>query len=118
MEEYGERLKNRARELNLSDVEVARRLGLEQARYSRYVNGLREPDLRTFVRICSVLSTTPDAILGVSVPMGEATEADRLRSQVDFTLRTMPVSALRTVVAVINAIAATQPEGQDGKPEP
>ena len=111
MEEYGARLRARARELNLSDVEVARRLGLEQARYSRYVNGLREPDLRMFVRICSVLATTPDAILGVNAPASDATEAeaDRLRAQVDSTLRTMSLPALRTAVAVVNAIASTQP---------
>lgn len=115
MEEYGARLRARARELNLSDVEVARRLGLEQARYSRYVNGLREPDLRMFVRICSVLATTPDAILGVDAPAGDATEADRLRAQVDSTLRTMSLPALRTAVAVVNAIASTQSgAGEEG----
>ena len=109
MGEYGERLRSRARELNLSDAEVARRLGLEQARYSRYVNGLREPDLRTFARICAVLSTTPDAILGVSAPARDAAEADQLRAQVDATLRTMSLPTLRTAVAVVNAIASTQP---------
>lgn len=54
----------RARELGLTDAEVARRLNLAQGRYSNYVNGNREPDLATFVRICRELAVTPDQLLG------------------------------------------------------
>lgn len=107
MEEYGERLRTRARELGMTDVEVARRLGLAQARYSRYVNGEREPDLRTFVRICQVLSTTPDAILGVGRPAENAAEADRLHAKIDATLRTMALPTLRAAAAVIDALATS-----------
>lgn len=59
-------MKARARELGLTDAEVARRLGLSQSRYSAYVNGKREPDLATLRRICGVLRTTPDALLGMA----------------------------------------------------
>ena len=118
MEEYGERLRARARELNMTDVEVARRLGLAQARYSRYVNGEREPDLRMFVRICAALATTPDVILGVVGSDEDAPEADLLRARIDATLRTMAMPTLRTAAAVIDALAATQPQGEDGKREP
>lgn len=58
------RLKGRARELGIPDAEVARRVGLAANRYSNYVNGIREPDLRMFARICRALATTPDAVLG------------------------------------------------------
>lgn len=61
---WGKRLKERARELGLSDAAVARALGLAQRRYSAYTNETREPDFATLARICGVLQTTPDAVLG------------------------------------------------------
>ena len=115
MEEYGERLRARARELGMTDVEVARRLGLAQARYSRYVNGEREPDLRTFVRICRILATTPDAILGVGTPGEGTAESDRLRARIDAALTTMNLSTLRAAAAVLDALAISQlGTGNDG----
>lgn len=66
--EWGERLRSRARELGMSDSEVARRLGLTQRRYSSYVNQTREPSFADLLRICEALSTTPDVILGVTPP--------------------------------------------------
>lgn len=64
MERWGERLRGRAKELGLTDADVARRLGLTQGRYSTYVNMTREPDFATLVRICKALQTTPDEVLG------------------------------------------------------
>lgn len=61
---WGERIKARARELLISDAAVARSLDLPQRRYSAYVNETREPDFATLIRICRVLGTTPDAVLG------------------------------------------------------
>ena len=63
--DWGKRLKRRARALGLSDVQVARALGLSQGRYSSYVNQTREPDLELLVRICAYLGTTPNDVLGV-----------------------------------------------------
>lgn len=61
---WGSRLKARARELGLSDAAVARALGMAQRRYSAYANETREPDFATLARICRILRTSPDAILG------------------------------------------------------
>jgi len=66
MENFGQRLRRRARELGLSDSEVARRLGMQQSRYAHYVSGTREPDLATLSRICRLLGTSPNALLGFS----------------------------------------------------
>lgn len=65
MELFGNNLRRRARELSLSDAEVARRAGLSERRYANYVSGAREPDLATLLRICTVLATTPNELLGV-----------------------------------------------------
>jgi transcriptional regulator with XRE-family HTH domain len=64
MQVLGEQLRRRARELDLTNAEVARRAGLSPRRYGNYVTGDREPDLQTLVRICKVLMTTPDQLLG------------------------------------------------------
>ena len=45
MKGFGERLRARAKELGLTDSEVARRTGLTQRRNSNYVNETVEPDL-------------------------------------------------------------------------
>lgn len=63
MELFAKRLRERARQLELSDAEVARRAGLAERRYGHYVRGTREPDFATLIRICAVLNATPDDLL-------------------------------------------------------
>ena len=48
---FAQRIRERARELGLSDAEVARRAGLSERRYGYYATGEREPNLATLVRI-------------------------------------------------------------------
>ena len=64
MQGFGKRLRERAAALGLSDSEVARRLEMSQARYHNYVADVAEPNLGSVVKICRVLSTTPDVLLG------------------------------------------------------
>lgn len=63
METLSRNLRRRAKELGLSDAEVARRAGLSERRYGHYVTGSREPDFATFLRICEVLAVTPNDLL-------------------------------------------------------
>lgn len=63
METLTRNLRRRAKELGLSDAEVARRAGLSERRYGHYVTGTREPDFATFLRICEVLAVTPNEVL-------------------------------------------------------
>jgi transcriptional regulator with XRE-family HTH domain len=63
---FASRLRQRAKELGISNAEAARRCGLSERRFGHYVRGIREPDLATLVRIARTLETTPDALLGVS----------------------------------------------------
>ena len=105
MDTWGERLRQRARELGLADVDVARKLGLAQGRYSAYVNGAREPDLKLFVRICAALGTTPDVILGVSQ---SASPQDAAMSEVLASLRQLDSEGLVLASALIRTVAAHQ----------
>lgn len=63
MELFGRSFRKRARELSLSDTEVARRAGLNERRYGFCVTGEREPDLATLIRISQVLQTSVDSLL-------------------------------------------------------
>lgn len=64
MRGLGQRLRERARELELTDAEVARRAGLTARRYGHYVTDRNEPDLATLVSLCVILETTPNCLLG------------------------------------------------------
>jgi transcriptional regulator with XRE-family HTH domain len=69
MDLFAKRLRERARQLELTDAEVARRAGLSERRYGHYVRGARQPDFQTLVRICAALDTTPnDLLLKISRP--------------------------------------------------
>src|SRR3954469_16777595 len=78
---FGERLKARARELGLTDVEVARRAGLNDRRYAHYVTNAREPDLATLLRISRTLDTTPNDLLGLTPTDAELSDRQRLISE-------------------------------------
>lgn len=99
MKEFGQALRRRAGEIGLSDAEVARRVGLDAGRYGNYVRGTREPDFRTFEKICRVLLTTPNALLGFD----EDAPADHSRAMaalnaLDENQRRLAVEILETMV--------------------
>lgn len=58
MANIGEKLRECAQLLGLSDMEVARRVGLSQSRYANYGLNKREPDFATFAKICRILPPT------------------------------------------------------------
>lgn len=86
MKGLGKVLRDRATVLGLSDSEVARRVGLSQARYHNYVAEMTEPDLATFVRICRTLGVSPNEALGydgqVPAPTGDDLSRERAYSAV------------------------------------
>ena len=110
MREIGERLQARARELGLTDAEVARRLGLAQGRYSNYVNANREPDLATLVRICRELAITPDELLGFRE--GDADRATGMRARIDSLLDGLEQGKMELVFGLLSVVA------RDGSPPP
>ena len=64
MESFGQKLRQRARQLGLSDAEVARRAGLSERRYGNYVTGKREPAYAVLLKLCAVLDADPNSLLG------------------------------------------------------
>ncbi len=104
------RLQARARELGLSDAEVARRLGLAQGRYSNYVTGTREPDFATFVRICSALGITPNEVLGVGSREHERPVATR--AKIDALLAGFEGDKLELALGLLSALSSHQPSSK------
>ncbi|MEG3619772.1 helix-turn-helix transcriptional regulator [Magnetovibrio sp. PR-2] len=104
--DFGNRLRARAQDLGLSDAEVARRLELSQTRYSNYVNNIREPDYQTLLRICGVLKTSPNILLGYEeykAPKSKQKQIDKINSAIS----AMPIEALELVAPAVDAIAKT-----------
>lgn len=108
----GSRLRARAEELQLTDAEVARRLGLAQSRYAHYVSGTRSPDYQTLARICRILMTSPDYLLGFSieaaVPLPEQT---LLQDRAVAALSGMDLRSLRLATEVLDVIVRQHRKG-------
>jgi len=97
MRDLGKRLRERARQLNLSDAEVARRAGLNERRYGHYVTGMREPNLETLVRICAVLEITPNEVLGFGATEFSETREGTAEEREQAALRIRLLAASNTL---------------------
>jgi transcriptional regulator with XRE-family HTH domain len=103
MDLFAARLRERARQLELSDAEVARRAGLSERRYGHYVRGLREPDFATLVRICTVLDVTPNDLLLADTLRRPSTQ-DRWLSRLASAGRKLDSETLKTAVLQVEVL--------------
>jgi transcriptional regulator with XRE-family HTH domain len=108
MQGFGARLAARARELGLTNAEVARRAGLSERRFGNYATDTREPDLQTLTVLARVLAMGTDELLGVKPP-GAITERDRLLAQIQVALGQVPDSYLELISVQLRAVAEWQP---------
>jgi transcriptional regulator with XRE-family HTH domain len=104
MERLAKRLRERARELELSDAEIAHRAGLAERRYGHYVRGTREPDFLTLLRICAVLDVTPNDLL-MTIEGTAPAEHDRWLSRLITVARNLSDDDLRLAVRHIEVLA-------------
>lgn len=105
MEIFAKRLKERARQLGISDREAARQCGLEERRYAHYAGDRREPDLETLVRIAKGLGTTPNWLLGLDIEGRKPTKRDALVERVTMAARELTDDELRLVATQTAALA-------------
>lgn len=54
------------KENNMSQSELANKLGVSQQTVSKYEKGTREPDIATLLKLADILNTTTDYLLGRS----------------------------------------------------
>jgi transcriptional regulator with XRE-family HTH domain len=78
MEIFAKRLRERAKQLGISNSEAARRIGLDERRYVHDVSGRREPNLMILKRISEGLDTTPNWLLGITSKIEKAPETAAL----------------------------------------
>lgn len=114
MDVFGQRLKDRARHLGISNAEAARRCGLDERRYGHYVAGRTEPDLATLVHIAQTLGTTPNWLLGVAPDDGEATHRSDFIDRLAFVARALPDHELGLLVTLAEALARHTGEAGEG----
>jgi transcriptional regulator with XRE-family HTH domain len=105
---FCKQLRARGRQLELSDAAIARRLGISQSRYTNYVNGHREPDFAMLARICRVLHTTPNELLGFQASNASSQEGARYLQRVVAAAQALSPESLRMAAVVMDAIAAHQ----------
>ena len=107
--EIGQRLVARAKDLQLSNAEVARRVGLAESRYAHYISGSREPDFSTFLRICQVLGTSPNHVLGFLDEHAAGEAASVMRDRAALALGGMNTEALDLAVNFLELLARWGP---------
>ena len=61
--DMGKRIKTRRNELNITQLQLAEKIGISNNHLSSIENGKDVPRLENFVRICECLNTRPDYLL-------------------------------------------------------
>lgn len=64
LSKFAENLRIALKSNNLTQKELANKLGTTQQTVSRWLLGINEPDFNTLIEICIYLNETPDSMLG------------------------------------------------------
>ena len=109
MSRLAKNLKKRAKELDLTDAEIARRTGLPVRRYGHYATGYREPNLDTLLVICEALDTTPNDLLGwQETGKGKKSAASTNQSKLNSLVASMSDEQIETFLKIGNVISASK----------
>lgn len=77
----GRRIKEARTSINISQLELGKRLGVSQSMIAQYENNLRNPKLETLQKIADALGCTVDYLLGdVPEPDGKLVFADEIET--------------------------------------
>ncbi len=109
MEVFAKRLKERAKQLGISNAQAARLCELDERRYANYAADQREPDLMTLTRIARVLNTSADHLLGLSDPQPHSTRS-LLLDRLAVAAAALSDEELRTTVTQTEALALPRPK--------
>jgi transcriptional regulator with XRE-family HTH domain len=114
MQTFARAVRERAKELQLSHAEIARRCGLTERRFGHYVTGAREPDLATLVKISAVLETTPNALLGLEHAAKRTGQDADLRAAIAAGIVVLTTPNLRLLKSMVDSMIRQQ---RDGRPK-
>ncbi len=65
MNRFRERLNETLKYSGISQIELARKIGMSQSVVNNYCTGKREPTLDVLVEICKALEVSADELLGL-----------------------------------------------------
>ena len=65
MNRFSERLKQILKDSNMTQIALAKKIGMSQGIVNNYCTGKREPTLDVLVLICKTLNESADYILGL-----------------------------------------------------
>jgi transcriptional regulator with XRE-family HTH domain len=113
---FASRLRQKAEDLRLSNAEVARLAGLSERRYAHYVNGRRQPDFATLVRIAEVLGTSPNWLLGwEKIPATRRSDAEVFRDRLQAALAAMATGHLEIMLVLAEALLSMERRDQESR---
>ena len=75
--EIGSRIRKYREEKNLSQKQLAEKIGVSNSRVSNWEQGLNRPDADILAAICVALDVSPSLLLGIQVTGDELTEQER-----------------------------------------
>lgn len=75
--EIGSRIRKYREENNLSQKQLAEKIGVSNSRVSNWEQGLNRPDADILAAICVALDVSPSLLLGIHVTGDELTEQER-----------------------------------------
>ena len=65
MNKFSSRLKDALKDKNLSQLALAKKIGMSQGVVNNYCTGKREPTLDVLIKICKTLNESADYLLGL-----------------------------------------------------
>lgn len=61
----GEKIRNKREDMDLSQIDMAERIPMNQSNYSKIERGVQEPSLEQLRRICQILKLDPRYLLNL-----------------------------------------------------
>ena len=118
----GNAARHARRALQLTQQQVAKRIGVSVEFYSRMERGLAHPSLEVFLRMLDALGVRADTLLGLDATRAAAPVAVPLTSPDDprdvrrvvAALQKLPVSTLRFVAALLSELERIEGGGKRG----
>lgn len=75
--EIGNRIRKYREECNMTQKQLAERIGVSNSRVSNWEQGLNRPDADILAAVCVALDVSPSLLLGIRVTGDELTEQER-----------------------------------------
>lgn len=76
---FGNRLRSARQHADLKQIEIAKKLDIEQPSYSGYENGVTDINLKTLFKLAHILEVSVAWLLGLSDPKKEFTPDEQLQ---------------------------------------